>query len=74
MFSDSARYYSQHRRGAQRRMSYQEYLAGADLGPELGGQLAAADASSGVARSIAIGVATGALIFVVNRWLERLLK
>ena len=57
----------------RRLMSYQEYLAG--MSDELGGELAASESEyKGAGRSIIIGVATGALIFVVNRWLERLLR
>lgn len=57
----------------RRPVSYQEYLAG--VADEVGGgEVAAFQNTASASRSIAIGVTTGVLIFLVNRWLERLLK
>jgi hypothetical protein len=57
-------------------MSYQAYLAGeGDALDQGGGVLAAAESQrTSAGKSILIGVATGALIFLVNKWLERLIK
>ncbi len=64
-----SRFYAQPRRP----VSYQAYLAG-DLENMVGAETGAEAASSGVGRAVLIGVLTGALTLVVNRWLERLLK
>jgi hypothetical protein len=75
MFNESARFYSQHRRSRDRQMSYQAYLAGEGEFDQGGGVLAAAESQrTSAGKSIMIGVATGALIFLVNKWLERLIK
>lgn len=60
-------------RYAPRRMSYQAYLAGA-ADEVIAAELAAASAPEGAWRAIGIGVATGVLTLLVNRWLERVLK
>lgn len=56
------------------RVSYQAYLAGLtdpELGAIVGGDVAAmSDSTSSAWRSIGIGVATGALTFLVTKLLE----
>jgi hypothetical protein len=67
-------------RGPQGLRGYAEFLAGVDGGtvwPEAGGVIASqlsAVGNSDWVRPIAIGVATSALAFMVNRWLGRVFK
>ncbi len=68
LFGDSARMYSSNRR-RQRELQFNgpiEEMAGAEV--------AAGAADHGAARAIGIGVATGVLTLLLNRWIERLLK
>ncbi len=63
--------YTQTRRRRREQMSYQAYLAGVE------DELVAAEtaaAMSPTTRAIVVGVVTGALTLIVNRWLERLFK
>lgn len=85
-FQDSARFYSQMRRqrqwanrGNQGLQGYAEFLSGYGedtFSPVLGAETAAMDDEAGVPvwQSIAIGVTTAALSFLVNRWLSKVLK
>jgi hypothetical protein len=73
MYGDSATFYGQ-QRSRRRRLSYQAYLAGG-VDEVIAAEVAASASSSSTAmRAIGIGVATGVLTLLVNRWLERLLK
>jgi len=62
-------------RRRRRRLSYQAYLAGG-VDEVVAAEVAAAtsDRESSAMRAIGIGVATGVLTLLVNRFLERLLK
>lgn len=65
-----------YQRPRRRRLSYQEYLAGG-ADEVIAAEVAASSDSSGGSsawRSIGIGVATGVLTLLVNRWLGQLLK
>lgn len=76
MIGDSATFYGQQRRRRSRQqMSYQQYLAGG-VEDIVGAEVAAssADHGSSAARAIAIGVATGVLTLLINRWLESALR
>jgi hypothetical protein len=83
-FGDSELSYVQERRRRAWAMSgrnglqgYAAFLAGADIGPETGGVVAAelsAVGNSDWLRPIFIGVATSACAFLVNRWLGRVFK
>lgn len=80
--SSSTRAYMQwrrRRRGNERLEGYAAYVLGAasdapELGALVGAETAAFDEagnSSSFWRPVAIGVATGVLTFLINRWLER---
>lgn len=88
-FSNSAMYYDQARRkrawsmnGATGMQGYAQYLSGhmadgsVDVGAAVGAGTAVFDAESGdtAMRAIAIGVATGVVTFLLNRWLESMFK
>ncbi len=65
-YGDSATGYSSQRRQRSRSM-------GGPLEEVVGAETAAFE-TGGAARAIAVGVATGVLTLLVNRWLEKLLK
>ena len=82
---DSAEGYDRMRRRRQRAMgprqlqSYASFLLGVDSAsgsPDIVAAETAAfsDTGSSVLRPILIGVATGALTFLINRWLEKALR
>lgn len=86
MFSDSSMTYSQERRRRRWSMEsprglqgYASYLgdASADLSAIVGADVAEVESSDGGApvwKAICIGVATGAITFLVNHWLAKVLK
>ena len=55
-------------------MSYQEYLAGGAEEGAAAEVAAMTEASGGAWKAISVGVATGVLTLLINRWLERVLK
>jgi len=85
-YADSALFYDAQRRrrrwaqGNRGLQGYAEFLGGAsdaEVGALVGAGTAAMSDSAGPSsawRSIGIGVATGALTFLLNRYLERLFK
>jgi len=68
---DSARNYDQMRR---RRARWSMEGFGGPIEEVAGADVAARLETNSAARAIVIGVVTGALTLIVNRWLERLLK
>lgn len=82
----SERYYDAMRRrrgwsmnSPQGLQGYSAFLAGdpgvpEELGAVVGAEAAAFEAEPGIGRAVLIGVATGALTFLVNRWLGKVLK
>lgn len=83
----SSRYYDSTRRrrswsmnGRQGLQGYAQFVLGdtaSDTATIAGAETAAFDqvgSGSSAARSIAIGVATGALTFLINHWLAKVLK